>query len=587
MKKKHVLGLVSLMMLWPIGLSVGAARIKESKETIITYPFFDPDPVTMLVRSGDWESDARLYPYHFFDGFTDAAEEREWTVVRMENPYINLAVLPEVGGKIWGASEKSTGQEFIYTNDVLKFRQIALRGPWTSGGVEFNFGVVGHAPSCASPVDYLVRKNPDGSVSCIVGTMDLPSRTRWTVTITLPKDKALVETHAFWHNPTPLNQSYYVWMNGAVRAADDLQSVLPGTSHIGHNFSVPQKAWPVDAQGQDLSWYRNNQFGSHKSYFTVGEYEDFYGGYWHDQAFGFGHWAQYDDVPGQKLWLWALSRQGGIWEDLLTDRDGQYIEPQAGRYFNQNDHAFFAPNRADSWRELWFPYKQIGPMVKASPSGVLNVTPSNGLVKIGVCAFEKIDEDLVVTLDHREVFRSRVKLTPMGVCEEEVPLISITGTLEVKVGSKIRYSSDPAANDLNRPIEFHEFGSDTTEALFQKAQRLETSRRYQSALEAYLSCLDAEPLHRQSLCRIAELYCRRGEYDKALDYAKKALKQVMYDPAANYIYAVVSRRLGHWVDAKEALGWAARSLEFRSTAYGQMAEIFLLEENHELAIEYA
>jgi hypothetical protein len=366
MKKKSVYSPVTLVILFLTGLATGAVHIKESKETIVTYPFSDPDPVAILARSDAWEGNARLYPTHFFDGFSETSVKQDWTVVRMENSYIKLAVLPEVGGKIWGASEKSTGQEFIYMNDVLKFRQIALRGPWTSGGVEFNFGIVGHAPSCATPVDYLVRKNADGSVSCIVGTMDLPSRTRWAVTITLPKDKALVETNAFWYNPTPLNQSYYVWMNGAVHAADDLQSVLPGTSHIGHNFSVPQKTWPVNSQDRDLSWYRNNNFGSHKSYFTVGEYDHFYGGYWHNSGFGFGHWARYDDVPGQKLWLWSLSRQGGIWENLLTDDHGQYVEPQAGRYFNQNDHAFFSPNTADRWQEIWFPYKQIGPVTKAS-----------------------------------------------------------------------------------------------------------------------------------------------------------------------------------------------------------------------------
>ena len=208
MEKKYICPVVSLAVPWLASFSTGAVRIKESKETIRIYPFSDPDPVAILAQSGSWERNARLYPYHFFDGFSETAVLKDWAVVRMENPYIKLAVLPEVGGKIWGASEKSTDKEFIYTNHVLKFRQIALRGPRTSGGVEFNFGIVGHAPSCATPVNYLMRKNSDGSVSCIVGTMNLPSRTRWAVTITLPKDKAFVETRAFWYDPTPLNQSY-------------------------------------------------------------------------------------------------------------------------------------------------------------------------------------------------------------------------------------------------------------------------------------------------------------------------------------------------------------------------------------------
>ena len=59
-------------------------------------------------------------------------------MVKLENEYVEVFVLPEVGGKVWGAIEKSSGEEFIYRNEVMKFRNIAMRGPWTSGGIEFN-----------------------------------------------------------------------------------------------------------------------------------------------------------------------------------------------------------------------------------------------------------------------------------------------------------------------------------------------------------------------------------------------------------------------------------------------------------------
>ncbi|MCK7476828.1 MAG: DUF5107 domain-containing protein [Candidatus Moduliflexus flocculans] len=152
-----------------------------------------------------------------------------------------------------GAADKATGREFLYWNKVLKFRQIALRGPWTSGGIEFNFGVVGHAPSTATPVDYILRRNPDGSASCVVGTMDLPSRTRWSVTVTLPKDSAAFETNALWVNPTPFSQSYYAWSCAAVKTAEDLRYIFPGQWSIGHDYSVPLEPWPVDRSGRDLS----------------------------------------------------------------------------------------------------------------------------------------------------------------------------------------------------------------------------------------------------------------------------------------------------------------------------------------------
>ncbi|MCP5119437.1 MAG: tetratricopeptide repeat protein [bacterium] len=86
--------------------------------------------------------------------------------------------------------------------------------------------------------------------------------------------------------------------------------------------------------------------------------------------------------------------------------------------------------------------------------------------------------------------------------------------------------------------------------------------------------------------RVAEIYCRRAEYKKALEYASKALDYVMYDPDANYIYGVISRKMGNLLDAKETLGWAARSMKYRSSAYCQIAEIYLIEGNLERALEY-
>ncbi len=140
-----------LLVLFLIGAACEAATLTERQETIKTYPFGAPDPVAILARSGLGGRHARIYPYSFIDRFSSKAVDQMWTAVHLENPYIKVSVLPQVGGKVWGAVEKSTGREFVYTNQVLKFREIALRGPWTSGGIEFNFGVVGHAPTCATP----------------------------------------------------------------------------------------------------------------------------------------------------------------------------------------------------------------------------------------------------------------------------------------------------------------------------------------------------------------------------------------------------------------------------------------------------
>jgi len=152
--------------------------LSERNQTIKTYPYSDPNPIPTLAINGKV---AAYYPYFIFDGYADKAIGK---VVALENEFIKVTVLPEAGGKVRGAIEKSTGKEFIYTNHVMKFRAIGIRGPWTSGGIEHNFGLdLGHAPWTAAEVDYVLIENADGSASCVVGGLDLASRTQWRVHI--------------------------------------------------------------------------------------------------------------------------------------------------------------------------------------------------------------------------------------------------------------------------------------------------------------------------------------------------------------------------------------------------------------------
>jgi hypothetical protein len=147
----------------------GRATVREYKKVFRTYPFSDPNPIPVV---------GRIYPYFRFEGYTDVPVDKAWTVVELENDYLLVTILPEIGGKIWSAVEKSTGRSFIYDNHVVKFRDIAMRGPWTSGGIESNYGIIGHTPNCATPVDYATATGPDGA-TVVIGVLDLLTRTPW------------------------------------------------------------------------------------------------------------------------------------------------------------------------------------------------------------------------------------------------------------------------------------------------------------------------------------------------------------------------------------------------------------------------
>ena len=568
---------ILMLVLVSAGSVHGQATISEELKTFATYPFDDPNPIPILT------SNTKIYPYHKFDGYSHTSRQQQWKVVTLENDYIQVFVLPEVGGKVWGAIDKTTGEEFIYRNEVMKFRNISMRGPWTSGGIEFNFGIIGHHPSTATPVDYQIQENPDGSVSCIVGNIDLASRTHWRVDITLPPDKSYFETKVLWYNPTPHVQSYYNWMTAAAFATNDLEFFTPGNQYLTHPGEA--KPWPLDDQGHNLSKYAENNFGGSKSYHVVGEYNDFFGGYFHDDEYGFGHWSTYEESPGQKLWLWALSRSGGIWEDLLTDTDGQYIEFQAGRLFDQyspGNHQNpitqvpFGSYYSDVWTELWFPFNQIGGLAEVSQMAAMNVVRDGDQVEIGINGLANATGDLVVLSEGQELLRQQISITPTEVLKHQVKISSGQEFEIIVEALDLHYQSDPSERQLKRPFEFPEFAqmSASTEAYRLGLEDLQY-REFREARRKFEQCLETDPSHVEARASLAEILFRNGDYQSALKEVNTALAIDTYRPHSNYVAGNIYRALDDYANAMESYGWAARSMEFRSAAFLQMAEMAL------------
>jgi hypothetical protein len=147
MYSKNKILIILWVHLFAFSYSQQSENLKH-KITIPTYSFEDPNPLPAFVYN------PKIYPYYKFEGYQFEMENKIHDVIRLENEHITVEVLPGIGGKVWGATDKSNDNEFIYKNEVLKFRNIAMRGPWVSGGIEFNFGIIGHHPSTASPVDY-------------------------------------------------------------------------------------------------------------------------------------------------------------------------------------------------------------------------------------------------------------------------------------------------------------------------------------------------------------------------------------------------------------------------------------------------
>lgn len=586
--KKMLILLCATSLLQP--LFAQQATVTETVETVKTYPFSDPDPVA--------DPSDLFYPYFRFDGFSAKGTDRQWKVVSLENDYIKLTLFPEIGGKIWGAVDKTTGKEFIYNNHVVKFRDIAMRGPWTSGGIEFNFGIIGHAPTSSTPVDYVTRQKPDGSVSCYVSSYELVTRTLWTVEVNLPKDKAYFTTTTTWHNSSSIDQPYYQWMNAGYPTAGNAEFCYPGTNYIGHGGEL--HSFPLDEQGRDISWYEKNDFGNSKSYHIVGKYNDFYGAYWHDNDFGSIHHADYDEKLGMKIFLWGLSREGGIWEDLLTDTNGQYIELQSGRMYNQPasnssltpyKHTAFGPQATDRWTEYWFPVKGIKGVSKASRIGALNVLREDGFLKLYFSPLQKLSTTIKLYEGEKEMNSIPLNCGVLETWKDSIPLNKAVaaGRLKVVVGEDLLvYSEVPSDNITSRPKQLPaDFDWSSAYGLYTQGEQWMNQKVLDKAEKFLLASLEKDPYFVPALTDLASLYYRQGRYDEALARCETALSINTYDGDVNYLYGLCNMALGNHTDAKDGFSVASYSPGVRSAAYEKLAEMYLMDRNWTKAEHYA
>ncbi|WP_147383980.1 DUF5107 domain-containing protein [Maribellus luteus] len=585
MKHSKYLFVIILVLLFSKIVFGQTTKVSEQLIEFKTYPFSDPNPVPEINR---------IYPYFYFHGYTNNAVQQKWKMVVLENEYIKVFVCPDIGGKIWGAIEKSTGKEFLYYNHVVKFRDVAMRGAWTSGGLEYNFGDIGHIPTCATPVDYTTKENEDGSVSCVVGAIDLPSGTKWNVEIKVSPGKAFFETKVSWFNNTELPCTYYHWMNAAAKAGDDLEFIYPGKNWIGHGEETGD--WPTDNE-REINWYKNNNFGSYKSYHVMNSYSDYFGGYWHNEDFGFGHYSDFDEKPGKKLWIWGLAPEGMIWKDLMTDTDGQYIEFQAGKLFNQAassstktpfKHKEFAPHDADIMNEIWFPLKGTKGMKAVSEYGVLNILDNEGKQEVVLSALQEINDELYIYKNGEFFISEKIELKPLELFET---IIDVKANDEIEIilgGNKLIYSSNKNETLVNRPmLPNKEFNWDSAYGQFLKGLELEKQRVYDAAKTAYLKAFEQDAGFLPAITRLALGYFRQMDYDRALAFVHKALAIDTYDGEANYLLGLVCLKTGDISTAKSGFSIAMGKVAFRSAAATELAGLFLKENDWTRAQDYA
>ncbi|MGB4973953.1 MAG: DUF5107 domain-containing protein, partial [Cyclobacteriaceae bacterium] len=319
--------------------------------------------------------------------------------------------------------------------------------------------------------------------------------------------------------------------------------------------------------------------------------------YWHDEDFGMGRYAEYADKPGKKIWIWGLSQQGMIWEKLLTDTDGQYVEVQSGKLYNQTaalstftpfKHRGFAPYATDEWIEYWFPVKGTKGFVQANPFGALNANVKDGKLNLAFSPLQSFKESIKVEKDGKVLFSKEVSFEVLKPYEDSFTFSGDTKDVVVSVGDKVVYDFNPEQSELSRPVDSpKDFDWTSAYGLWLQGKEFIRARDYKQAEISLKASLDKDPNYLPALTDMALVMNVNGLHEEAFKYSHHALRIDTYDPAANYYYGLSSKHLGNMVDAKDGFDIALQSVEFRGAAATELSKLYLKEKDYAKAELYA
>lgn len=547
--------------------TLAAVTVSMEPMTLPTYPYGDPDPVA-TEKSG-------LYPYFRYDGQSAVSRPQKWDAVKLSNGRIELTMIPAIGGKVWGAKDLRTGRDFIYANDAVKFRDIAMRGPWCSGGIEFNFGITGHAPWTVSPVDWTVRENADGSASYFFGGYEFVTRTFWQVEVLLRPDEDFFTTKLTWHNGGGQPCTRYQWSTSAVTARGNPEMVYPGSDQIDHDGKA--YPWPLDNQGVNRAIYANDDDLEAVSWHVINGDNRFFGIWYPGWQLGMWHRNAAEDKFGRKIFMWSQARSGGIWEDLLTDAAGQYIELQSGRGMQQQvggcektpfKFQTLVPGMTDVFEEQW------GVAHDTKPYDEAKAFPCRDIAR--PLAFPKdYDTNSVYALYRDGEQKMRYGMDVVGAAkllekalEKDpcfVPALGELAAFEFRRGN-VRRAEELAEKAL---------AVDTYDgpANFIAGEIALDRARLERARERFgVAALDAG-YRPAALVRLGMIAIREKDYALAGALAEKALASSAYDPEAHQLKAVAARLGGDRAVGKAAV---AKGMERTPIHYGLRYEKELL-----------
>ncbi|SDI37501.1 DUF5107 domain-containing protein [Proteiniclasticum ruminis] len=577
------------------------AKVWVDKITIPTYPVGKEEKNPIFLDQRVYQgSTGKVYPYAVIESIADEKVDREYTVVYLENEYLKVMILPELGGRIQRAIDKTNGYDFLYYNQVIKPALVGLLGPWISGGIEFNWPQH-HRPTTFMPVDYKLNTYEDGSASVVLMDHDRMYGTKVNTEIKLYKDYAYIEIEGQLYNGTSFPQTFLWWANPAIPANEHTQSIFPPDVHaVMDHGKRDVSRFPIAtgeyykydySEGVDISYFKNIPVPT--SYMAEKSKFDFMGGYDHKKRAGLLHVADHQISPGKKQWTWGNGDFGQAWDRNLTDEDGSYIELMTGVYTdNQPDFTWLKPFERKNFKQYFMPYKELGAVKNASTEVALNILFREGEAEILLYGMKEIEkavlevfvgsklaEKKVLSLSPREIRREVFPLAYES--KEEVEIFVKNEDGEVLLSYKEYEQGDIEIPEPAKASEAPEKIM-TLEELYLTGLHLEQYRHATFKPEDYyLEGLKRDPLDSRINEAFGVLLFRRGDFENARIHLKNAVKRLTsnnpnpYHSEPLYHLGVLELYYGDEEAALDYFHKAAWSSEQQERAYYYLALLYL------------
>jgi len=618
--KKYLLIMPLLLGFFLLNLTAislnGDSSVKVWEEALVipTYRIGKPD-LNPIFYTGRAYQGAKgpVYPYPLLDKITDIREEKAYKALYLENDYVKICVLPEIGGRIFSALDKTNNYDFFYCQHVIKPALIGMLGAWISGGVEWNFPHH-HRATGFMNIDYTLTENADGSKTIWVGEIELRHRMKWIIGLTLHPDRSYIEATIKLFNRTPFSHSFLCWANVAVHANLDYQIIFPpstefATYHGKNQFSH----WPVSydvfnrvdyTKGVDVSWWKNHPEPT--SFFAWNCKEDFLAGYDHGKEAGVVHFADHNIVPGKKLWTWGTGERGKVWEKILTETDGPYIELMVGAYSdNQPDYSWLQPYEVRTVKQYWYPIRQIGGVKNANLKAACNLEiTSKKRAKIGFNTTSGYKGARAVLKSRKKVFfEQKIDISPErpfwkevglpeDVDEENLELLLFSPANKILISYNPKKKERVTKPEPVKPPQPPE-KIKTVEELYLAGLRLE--QFYNPVLEPYPyyeEALKRDPDNSIVNTALAILYLKRGMFKEAEDKLNRALSGITnnYTSPKNgeayYYLGVALRAQGKDHEAFETFYKATWSKAWGAAGYYSLAELSCQKRDFSKALNF-